>query len=121
MQKGTGFESGVTDYMAAGLGDDRIERRAKTGAKDRGDIAGVRFRGQRVVVECKNCKRMELSEWLKEAEKEAGNDDAGFWAVVHKRKRYGDYGEQYVTMPLKVYVAMLALDPGVLEVERDGE
>lgn len=116
-QAGTRFESLVARYLSESLDDDRIERRARSGAKDRGDVSGVRFRGRRVVIECKDCSRLDLPGWCREAEAEAGNDDAGFWAVVHKRKGVGDPGEQYVTMPLKVYAAMLALDPGVLRCE----
>lgn len=39
---GTAFETLVAGFLAERLGDDRIERRTKNGAKDRGDIAGVR-------------------------------------------------------------------------------
>lgn len=114
---GARFESTVAYYLRRIIGDDRIERRVKNGKKDRGDITGVRFRGRRVVIECKDCARLTLAEWVKEAATEAGNDDAGFYMVVHKRKGVADPGEQYVTLPLKVMAAMLALDPGVLESE----
>lgn len=114
---GTRFEGQVARYLSEALDDDRIERRAKSGQKDRGDIAGVRFRGRRVVIECKDVMKMDLAGWTQEAEVEAGNDDAGFWAVAHKRRGVSDPAEQYVTMPLKVFAAMLALDPGVLNEE----
>ena len=114
---GTRFEGQVARYLSEALDDDRIERRAKSGQKDRGDIAGVRFRGKRVVIECKDVVKMDLAGWTQEAEVEAGNDDAGFWAVAHKRRGVSDPAEQYVTMPLKVFAAMLALDPGVLQAE----
>lgn len=39
---GTRFESPVANFLAFHLADDRIERRAKSGAKDRDDIGGVR-------------------------------------------------------------------------------
>lgn len=117
MEKGTGFESFMTQDLAESLDDDRIERRAKCGTKDRGDVSGVRFRGRRFVLEMKNCKRMELAAWVDEAEVEAGNDDAPFFAVVHKRKGRGKADAQYVTMPWGVFKAMLALDPGVLHEE----
>ena len=52
---GTAFETQVAEYLAMKLADIRIERRAKTGAKDRGDIAGVKtVAGGLVVIECKN-------------------------------------------------------------------
>lgn len=51
---GTRLERELADYLAATLADDRIERRARNGAKDRGDVAGVRVHGQRLVIECKD-------------------------------------------------------------------
>jgi len=51
---GTSFETLVAEYLAMKLCDIRIERRAKTGAKDRGDIAGVlTVAGGHVASECK--------------------------------------------------------------------
>ena len=35
------FERVVADYLAAELDDDRVERRVRNGAFDRGDISGV--------------------------------------------------------------------------------
>lgn len=114
---GARFESGMARYLAEALGDDRIERRAKSGAKDRGDISGVRFRGERVVVECKDCARMELARWLAEAETERGNDDAGFGVVFHKRKGVADPARQYVTMTARTFAQMVAGGSGLLEEE----
>ena len=69
---GTRFERAVADYLAAHI-DDRIDRRAKTGNKDRGDIGGVRTpHGGRVVVECKDVARTALAEWVGEADIERG-------------------------------------------------
>ena len=66
---GTRFESLVTAYLREALNDERIERRAKSGAKDRGDVSGVLMRGKRVVIECKDYGgRHELPKWLREAE-----------------------------------------------------
>ena len=109
-RKGAEYEQDVADHMAAALNDRRIERRAKNGRNDRGDIAGVHFKGKRVVLECKNCKQMRLAEWIDEAEAEKGNDDAEFCAVVHKRKGCGakNVGRSYVTMTLENFEAMIA-------------
>lgn len=109
-QKGATFEQDTSDYLAAALGDDRIERRVKHGTNDRGDIAGLRIHGQRVVVECKNHKRMELAEWVDEAEIERGNDDADYGIVVHKRRGCGKakFGGNYVTMTLETFAAIVA-------------
>ncbi len=109
-QKGATFEQYTADYLAAALGDDRIERRVKHGTNDRGDIAGLRIHGKRVVVECKNHKRMELAEWVDEAETERGNDDAEYGIVIHKRRGCGKakFGGNYVTMTLKTFAAIAA-------------
>lgn len=109
-QKGATFEQDTSDYLAAALGDDRIERRVKHGTNDRGDIAGLRIHGKRVVVECKNHKRMELAEWVDEAETERGNDDADYGIVVHKRRGCGKakFGGNYVTMTLETFAAIAA-------------
>lgn len=109
-QKGATFEQDTADYLAAALGDDRIERRVKHGTNDRGDIAGLRIHGKRVVVECKNHKRMEIAEWVDEAETERGNDDAEYGIVIHKRRGCGKakFGGNYVTMTLETFAAIAA-------------
>lgn len=109
-QAGSLFESQVAAYLATALDDDRIERRAKNGAKDRGDVTGVRTAtGERVVIECKNTSRLELSTWVREAEVERGNDDAAVGVVAHKRVGVGEtrMGEQYVTMTLADFAVLL--------------
>jgi hypothetical protein len=103
---GARFERTTADYLAEHV-DDRIDRRVKTGAKDRGDIGGVRHMGGRVVIECKNAARLELGSWLGEAEVERGNDDALAGVVVHKRHGNADPGAQIVSMTLRDLVAIL--------------
>lgn len=104
---GASFERQVADYLAEKV-DDRIDRRVKTGAKDRGDIGGVRIHGQRVVIECKNVMKMQLGPWLGEAEVERGNDDALVGVIAHKRHGRGAPGEQLVTMTLASFAAILS-------------
>ena len=104
---GTRAETAVARYLATALNDDRIERRAKTGARDRGDISGVRIHGQRVVIEVKDVARMALAEWVTEAETEAGNDDALAGVVWHKRRGTTDPGEWYVTCTGAAFVALI--------------
>lgn len=100
------------------LGDDRIDRRVKTGSKDRGDIAGVRLRGEHVVIECKDYGgRHKLPEWLKEADVERGNDDAAYGVVVWKRRGSADPAEQFVTMTAETFAAIVAGGPELLERE----
>ena len=103
---GTRHERVVADYLAQHV-DDRIDRRPKTGSKDRGDIGGVRHLGARVVVECKNTSRLDVGTWLREAEVERGNDDATVGLVVAKRHGQGAPADQLVLMTLGDLVAML--------------
>ena len=106
---GTRFESVVAAWLAERIGDDRIERRARTGAQDRGDITGVRTPlGDRVVIECKDYGgRVLTSQWLREAAVEAGNDDAPIGVVVAKRRGVGDPAEQVVLMTVETFTRML--------------
>jgi hypothetical protein len=103
---GSTFERLVADCLAE-LVDDRIDRRVKTGAADRGDIGGVRHMGQRVVIECKDVAKLNLAGWVGEAEIERGNDDAAVGLVVHKRKGKGQALDQYVTCTVRDLVALL--------------
>ena len=104
---GAAFERLVADTLAEHV-DDRIDRRVKTGAADKGDIANVRTPGNnRVVVECKDTARLTLGTFVNEAETERVNDDAIAGVVVHKRKGKGQGLDQYVTMTVRDLVAIL--------------
>jgi len=104
---GSSFETLVANYLATAI-DDRIERRRLTGAKDRGDIAGLRVAGKRVVVECKNYGgRLEASAWLNEAEVERVNDQALAGFVVAKRRGTTRPEDQIVLMTLHNLTALL--------------
>ena len=104
---GARFERVVADYLATHV-DDRIDRRVKTGAKDKGDIAGVRVMGQRVTVEAKDYGgRYLVGPWLNESDIERGNDDALAGAVVAKRRGTTDPGDQVVFMTLRDLAALL--------------
>lgn len=105
---GSRFNREVADHLAAKI-DDRIDRRVTTGAKDKGDISGVRLHGQRVVVECKDYGgRLEVGTWLKEAEVERQNDgDALAGLVVAKRRGTTNPDDQIVLMTLRDLVALM--------------
>ena len=105
---GTRFERLIADYLAEHI-DERIDRRARNGAKDRGDISGLHepYTGKRLVVECKDVATLSLSGWVREAEIERGNDDALAGLVIHKRRGQGAPGDQYVTLTLADFVAIL--------------
>lgn len=111
-QKGTAFESTIVEYLQNQLCDETIERRALNGTCDRGDITGVTFCGQRMTLECKNENRMRLAEYMREAETEAHNDNAFYYAVIHKKRGVGistlqTVGQQYVTMPLHMLTSII--------------
>ena len=104
---GTRFERLVADYLAKTLNDDRIDRRTRTGSKDRGDIGGLRHMGQRVVIECKDTARIDLAGWAAEAELERRNDDAVAGVIISKRHGKGQPGDQWVHMTLRDFVALI--------------
>jgi hypothetical protein len=103
---GSSFERSTADYLASVV-DDRIDRRVKAGNKDRGDIGGVRIHGQRIVLECKNTAKTSLGPWANEAEIERGNDDALAGVVIHKRHGKGRPEDQWVTLTLADFAAIL--------------
>lgn len=103
---GARFERAVADYLARHV-DDRIDRRPKAGAKDRGDIGGLRHMGARITVECKDTARTDLAGWAAEAEVERGNDDALAAVVIHKRRGRAAAADQWVTLTLGDLVALL--------------
>lgn len=103
---GASFERLVADHLAEQI-DDRIDRRVKTGRADKGDIAGLRVHGQRVVIECKNTRAWTPGQWLREAERERVNDDALAGLVVAKRHGSADPGEQVVLMTMADFVALV--------------
>ena len=103
---GTRFETTVARYLAEHV-DDRIERRRMTGSRDRGDLSGWRFAGQRIVAELKDYGgRIAAGPWLNEAEVERGNDGAGVALVIAKRRGTTNPGDQIVLMTLRDLVAL---------------
>jgi len=80
-QKGTAAETSVVNWLLS-KGRKQVERRSLNGSNDRGDIAGI----PTVVIEVKNCVKVELSAWLKELEAEMINDKADTGVVIHKKK-----------------------------------
>lgn len=103
---GTRTETAAARYLAEYV-DDGIERRSRNGAKDRGDLAGLRIHGQRVVAEVKDCTRLEVSTWLREAETERDNDDAIAGVVVPKRRGKADPADLLVICTLRDFAALL--------------
>ena len=103
---GTQMETLVAGYLNRHV-DDRIERRRLAGSKDRGDIAGLRHMGEPVAVEVKNTSRINLGAWATEAEIARGNSDSVAGIIVHKRHGKGQPADQWVTLTLGDFVALL--------------
>ena len=81
-----------------------------------GDLLIRESTGDRLVIEAKNVKAMDLAGWVKEAEVEAKNyaEHRGIYqpdfAVVHKRRGKGA-ADAYVTMPLREYMRQRMAPP----------
>jgi len=101
-QKGTAAETAVVNWLQS-KGRKHVERRSLNGSADRGDIAGM----GNVVIEVKNCERMELSKWLKELEVEIQNDKAETGVVIHKKKGTTNVGEWYATFPVALWFTLI--------------
>lgn len=107
---GTRFETSIATWLAEHY-DERVERRARNGSKDRGDISGVFLSpalGGRVVIECKDYGgQLKAGTWLAEAETERGNDDAVAGVVVAKRRGTTDPADQFVLCTVRDLFALL--------------
>ena len=110
---GARFVRSCVDWLQ-GHGFPFAEVAPSWGAKDRGDVTGVRTLGGRhIVIECKNAARLDLAGWAAEAEAERVNDAAVAGVVFHKRHGVSDPGRQWVTLTLQDFAALvLGLRPG---------
>lgn len=102
--KGTRFETSLLPELQ--LFYPHAERRARTGAKDKGDF--VLPGESRYILEAKNVTRFNLPEWLRQAETEARNAGALYGVVVHKRRGTALPGDQWVTMTLRTFLSLCA-------------
>lgn len=101
-QRGTVWESRIVAYLRE-KGWPHVERRTLSGAKDRGDIAGI----VGVVIEAKNEKRTNLAGWIDEAELEAANDNAHHGVVWAHRRGHASPARGYVVMSGETYARLL--------------
>lgn len=102
---GTKLERDTAEYLTRTTGM-VVVRRVRTG-HDKGDIHGLTYAGQSIVIECKDVARTNLAGWMSEALAERANDGALAGIVVHKRIRKGQPEDQWVTMTLGEFVAIL--------------
>lgn len=100
--KGTAAETAVVRFLQA-HGFPYAERRALHGSHDRGDVTGL----GPVVLEVKNCARLEMSQWLKELEHEIRNARAETGAVVAKRRGITDPAGWYAVLTFGDFVELL--------------
>lgn len=107
-QAGSRFERDIADCLALHV-DDRIDRRVKTGAADKGDIAGLRLgNGKRVVIEAKNYGgRYQVGPWLDEADKERLNDGAEVGVVIAKRRGTQDPLQQVAILTVADLIGLI--------------
>lgn len=106
-QKGSAYERAIVRYLTnQGF---TVERTRAGWSDDRGDIHGIHHRVLgNFTIECKNHKALNLAGWLEELETERENNGGGLGAVVHKRRNFGDGGDQYATLPLWMLVQLIA-------------
>ena len=114
---GSNFEACAAEFLAMATGTE-IVRRVRHGAKDTGDLHGIRIGRHRVVAECKDyAGREHIAEWLREACVERDNDDALVGVVVSKmrgvpadRRCLSRMAAQPVTMTLLDLAALIVGD-----------
>jgi hypothetical protein len=103
--KGTAAETAVTRYLDTELV--AAVRNPPQGSNDKGDI---KLLDLPVIIEVKNCVKLELSEWVKEAIAERENAGAQVGVVWHKKKGTQDPGQWYVSMSGKDFVELLHME-----------
>ena len=79
-----------------------VERRARSGRNDKGDIAGL----PGVCIEAKNVKALNLAGWMDEALTEQKNAGAQIGVVIFPRKNH-ETGRAYVLMELDQFAEMI--------------
>ena len=114
MKKGPLFEKLVVEFLRRAFQTDTIERRVMGGANDRGDVAGVYFRGRPFVIEVKNRTNVTPAQWFRELSDECCNADTDLGAVVFHRPKVGErsMGDQGVFMSLRTLAVLLGADDG---------
>lgn len=91
--KGTAAEVAVLKFLEEN--DILAVRNPPSGTKDKGDLTILR---PKIILEVKNHKRMELAQWVDEAEVERVNANAEIGIVAHKRVGKGNPESWYFTL-----------------------
>lgn len=100
--KGTRWATRIVDFLRA-TGWPHAELRNLSGAKDRGDIAGVIG----VCIEAKDQQRHSIAEWLDEAATERENAGADVGVVWFHRRGKSSPGDGFVLMDGRQFVSLL--------------
>lgn len=101
-QAGTAWESAIVAYLRD-RGWPHAERRARKGANDEGDITGV----VGVCIEAKNTTRIELANFLDQANDEGINAGADISAAWIKRRGKTSPEHGYVVMDGATFLRLL--------------
>ena len=100
--KGTAAETAVVGYLRE-QGWPHAERRTLAGNQDKGDLAGI----PGLVVEVKDCQRLEFGPWLREAQVERANAGAEYGVVWAKRRGTRNPADWYVLMDGDTFTRLL--------------
>lgn len=108
-RSGTEFESQIVRWLNSVFDTDEFMRLPLKGRYDSGDVGWLRRGGRKVVIEAKNCQRLELSKWMQEAEEERGNADALAKCVFVKRRGVGEarFADTYVVMEARDLIKII--------------
>jgi len=101
-QKGTRAESTVVEFLKQN-GFPYAERRALTGAADKGDITGI----GPVVIEVKDHQKITLAQFVSELKEEVNNAKAQTGVAVIKRRGTLQVGDWYAVMPVSWWVDLV--------------
>lgn len=103
-EKGMRAERAVAEWLKAN-GHPNAERSRWGWTDDRGDIDGV----DDLCVEIKDQKKIDLSEFLKELERETANRKTNFGVLIVKKRLTMDVDEWYAVMPAKAWITLFNL------------
>lgn len=108
--KGTKFEVDLEDYLNEALM--KARRLPRAGAKDIGDVALI-LKALTIVIEAKNVKKQDMSEWLRQADVESCNYELKYGVptipVVATKTRQKGIGEARVTMNLDTLLELVRM------------
>ncbi len=99
--KGTDWESKIVDYLSRWW--PHVERRAQSGANDKGDIAGIIG----CAIEAKACATWAPQQWLRELDAEMVNATADTGCVWAKVRGKGQAVDGIILMRPDMFVALL--------------